>query len=444
MKKLSLIVALLLFGSGITMAQKSTSVKPPNGLQEIAAYSLFYESYRNEAHERAAKFGRWIWQGMPEKIKGHPRFELKKNLKRLVKVYSGIAEKKQDPSLKEAYLDTALTISDKMFEKYPDAKDDHYSWYISRGRLYQKFASVLDNASVKAAENYKKAFDLKYEEFTNYGNGYYIQVMLQEMIGQNKKDEALAVMKKAEPYASEKVKDAFNKMRNQLFDSPKERLTFLEGRLKENPENTEVLKSLRDLYEEQEMIEEARKTSEKLYELNPNYENTIALADFAISNARNKMAIKYLKEAMEKAKTDKQRAEIALKISDAYLNMEELRDAREYARSATNFDGDWGEPYIQIADVYAQSVSKCSSDRKMDRKDKTVYWLVLDYLDKAKQIDPNTANEVQRKYKSYSSVILTNEEKFFWKPPLEEGEDFKIDSSLRKCYGWINETTKVR
>ncbi|NGP87525.1 tetratricopeptide repeat protein [Fodinibius halophilus] len=440
MKKLLPLLAFLIFASSATMAQ----VKPPNGMKELGAYSLFYENYKNEAYERAAEFGRWIWKGMPEKIEGYSRFELKKNLKRLAKVYSGIAEKKQDPSVKEAYMDTALTIYNKMFEKYPDAKDDHYNWYISRGRLYQKHASVIENASVKAAENYEKAFEMKPEEFTNYGNGYYIRVMLQEMIGQDKKDQALAVMKKAEPYASEKIKSAFNDMRNQLFDSPKERITFLEGQLKDNPENIEVLKALQDLYSEQEMVDKARKTSQKLYELNPNYENTLALAEFAMSNAKNKMAIKYLKEAMGKAKKDKQKAEISLDISGAYLNMEKLRDARKYARSASKYDNDWGKPYIQIADVYAQAVGKCTSGREMDSKDKAVYWIVLDYLNKAKRVDPNTASEVQRKAKSYEPVTPTNAEKHFWKPPLKNGEEFKIDSSLRKCYGWINETTKVR
>lgn len=442
MKKLLLILALVVFSSSVMMAQSSAA--PPNGMKEIQAYSIFLENYKNENYETAVRFGRWMWKGMPETIEGYSRFNLKSNLKRLVKVYSGIAKKKQDPSVKEAYVDTALTIYEKMFEKYPDSQSDHYSWYIGRGRLFQTHGSVVDNASVKAAEEYYQAFQLRPKEFTNYGNGYYIRVMLQEMIGQGKKDESLAAIKEAEQYASEKLKTTFNDMRNQLFDSPEERIAFLENRLEKKPENKEVLKSLRKLYREQEMTDKERKISERLYELNPNYENTTALADFAISNAQNQMAIKYLKEAMDKAENKTQKAKISLKISDAYLNLGQLQNARRFARSATDYNSDWGEPYIQIADIYAQAVSQCTSDRKMDRKDKTVYWLVLDYLDKAEQVDSNTASEVERKYQSYSPVTPTNEEKFFWQPPLKEGDKFDIDASLMECYGWVNETTAVR
>lgn len=441
MKKL-LVLALLIFSSSVTKAQ--STVEPPSGMSEIQAYSIFLENYKNESWESAIQFGRWIWKGMPETIEGYSRFDLKTNLDRLVTAYSNIAKEKQDPSLQEAYVDTALTIYKKMFNKYPKSKSDHYLWYISRGRFYQTHSSVIDNASVKAAENYYQAFKINPKEFTNYGNGYYIRVMLQEMVAQGQKDKALAIIKKAEPHASDKLMSSLNDIRKQLFDSPQERIAFLESRLKENPENVEVLKSLRTLYREQEMTDKTREVSQKLYQLNPNYQNTMAIAEFAISNANYNEAIKYLKEALDKARTDKQRAEISLKISNAYLNSGRLQQARKFARSAADYDSDWGKPYIQIADIYARAVNQCTNNRKMDRKDKTVYWLVLDYLDKAKQVDPNVANEVNRKYNAYKPVTPTTEEKFFWQPPLEEGDEFKIDSSLRECYGWINETTTVR
>lgn len=441
MKKLLIILAFLALSSSSVVAQSATA--PPNGMTEIQAYSIFYENYKNESYENALEFGRWIWKGMPEKIEGYSRFDLKRNLDRLVTVYTNVAEQKQDPSLKEAYIDTALSIYDKMFEKY-DSESDHYVWYISRGRLYQEHSSVLDSAMVKASQNYYQAYQLRPKEFVNYGDGYYMQVMLQEMVVQEKKDQVLAIMKKAEPHASEQLKSYFNDVRNRLFDSPKERITFLEQRVQDNPKNEEALKSLRDLYQQQEMMQKAREISQKLYELNPSYENIMALADFAINNANYDEAIKYLKEGLQKAKTDKQKAEISLKISNAYLNQDQVQAARRYARQAIDYDSDWGQPYIQIADIYARAVSVCTNNRKMDRRDKTVYWLVLDYLDKARQVDPNTANEVKRKYQSYSSVIPTDEEKFFWDPPLNKGDEFRIDSSLRECYGWINETTTVR
>lgn len=425
------------------MARAQTAT-PPDGMKEVQAYSIFLENYKGESFEEAIRFGRWIWKGMPETIEGYSGFDLKRNLNRLAKTYNNVAKEKEDPSLEEAYVDTALIIYEKMFDKYSDSESDLYSWHINRGRMYQSHSNVIDNAAVKASEDYYEAFKLRPEEFVNYGDGYYMKVMLQEMAGEGQKDQALAVMKKAEQYANENLKSYFNNIRNKLFDSPEERLTFLEQRVEENPKNEKIINSLRDLYESQGMTEKARQMSEKLYELNPSYDNVMTLAELAISNANYDRAIKFLKEAMKKAEEDKQRAEISLEISDAYLNSERVQNAHKYARTAIDYDEDWGQPYIQIADIYAQTVSLCTENREMDRKDKVVYWLVLDYLDQAEQVDPNTANEVSRKYEAYSSVTPTTEEKFFWEPPLEEGDEFTIDSSLRECYGWINETTTVR
>lgn len=442
MKKLLLIPVLLLFSSSWSSAQ--SSVEPPGGMAEIEAYSIFLENLRNDSYESAIEFGRWIWVGMPETIENYPKFNLERNLERLIEAYGGRSEQIQDPTVREAYLDTALTIYDKVFEKYSADQIDYYDWHMNRGRFFQSHSDYIDNAMNKAAADYLEAFNLKPEEFTKNGEGYYMQVMIQNMVSNGEKDKVLALLKETESFAPTKLKNYYDKVRNQLFDSPKERITFLEGQLEDNPGDVEILTQLRELYRGQDMVDKAQKISQKLYDIDPTYENTMALADIAISNANYNTAIKYLKEALNKTEENQQKAQIALKISDAYLNQDELQTAREFARDATEYDSEWGEPYIQIADIYAQTVGQCTNNRKLVEKDKTVYWLVLDYLDRARQVDSSTTSEVERKYKSYNPVTPTTEEKFFWNPPLEEGDEFVIDGSLMECYGWINETTAVR
>jgi hypothetical protein len=78
----------------------------------------------------------------------------------------------------------------------------------------------------------------------------------------------------------------------------------------------------------------------------------------------------------------------------------------------------------------------------MDRSDKVVYWLVLDYLDKAKEVDSSLSSTVSRQYQSYAPVLPTKEDKFFnnW----VEGEKIKVGANLHECYGWINESTTIR
>lgn len=445
MKKLLFLSAFIFLSSSWSIAQtEKGSAQPPSGMSEIQAYSIFYENYKNDSFEEAIKFGRWIWQGMPKTIEGYSRFDLKRNIRRLIASYNEVAKKKDDPSLKEAYVDTAILIFEKAFEKYPDDTEAHFDWHVRRGRLYQTHSDIIEDGTLKAAEEYYSAFKLKPEELTKRSQGYYVQRMLKDFASAGKKEEALSAMEQAEPYASQKLLSSFSSIRNDLFDSPQERIAFLEGELENKPEDEKVLTELREIYQEQDMAAKVRDVSEKLYDLNPNFENTMAVGNAAQGNASYDLAIKYFKEALNKASSNKDKADIALKISDAYLNKEELRSARQYARQAIDLSSEWGDPYIQIADIYAQAVTQCTSNRKLTPEDKAVYWLVLDYLDRAKNVDVNTSNEVSRKYGAYKPVIPSKSEKFFWKPPLEEGEQFKIDSSLMDCYGWINETTTVR
>ncbi|SMO81840.1 tetratricopeptide repeat protein [Fodinibius sediminis] len=439
MKKLLLLSAFILFSSSWATAQSTQ--EPPSGMSEIQAYSIFYENYKNESYEGALQFGRWIWKGMPETIEGYPKFDLKRNLRRLITIYSKLGENATDPAVAEAYADTALTIFDKVSEKY-GSDLDAYQWSVRKGRFYETHADNIEDASAKAAAEYKKAFEQKPEEFTKMGDGYYVQSMLQNLIAQDKKDEALAIIEKAEPHAPEKLQNYFSNARNKLFDSPDERIAFLEGELADDPENEELLKQLQDIYESQDMVAKLTEINKKLYEINPNYENSLALGESAQSDARYSEAIEYFKEALDKAENADQKAAIALNISSAYLNSDQLQSARQYARTALEHDSDWGKPYINIADAYSQAVNQCTSNRKLEVEDRVVYWLVLDYLNKAKSVDSSVSSEANNKINAYAPVTPTTEQQFFknWK----EGQQISVDASLNSCYGWIGESTTVR
>lgn len=441
MKKIIAITAALLFvGSSWSLAQQSA--QPPGGMDELSAYSLFLENYKNDSYESAIRYGSWIWKNMPQTLKGYNKFDLEKNLERLVSCYSGAAENAQDPSLKEAYVDTALIIYDKVFDNFSEDQIDYYSWHLRKGRFYQTHSGIIDNATEKAGGEYRKSFELNPEELIALGDGYYVRVIIQGLMSAGKKDEALSIIDEAEPHAGPQLKEYFTEARNDLFDTPEERIAFLKDRLKEDPENIELLQQLRDLYEDQDMKNELMEINRKLYEIDPSYEHTTTLAEAAISNAEYDRAIRYLKEAIDKTDDNRQKAELSVKISNAYKNKDQLQEARRFARQAARLASDWGQPLIQIADIYAQAVNQCTSGRKMEREDRAVYWLVLDYLDKARSTDSSVANNVKRKYDTYQPVVPSTEDKFFkgW----EEGDKFSVDSSIDSCYGWINETTTIR
>ena len=151
---------------------------------------------------------------------------------------------------------------------------------------------------------------------------------------------------------------------------------------------------------------------------------------------------KYFKEALEQSPDETETARIALEIADAYQNIDDLQAARQYARTAIDNDPENGDAYLRVSSIYAAAVSECSADRDLEREDRTVYWLVLDYLEQAKGVDPATQSTANQRIESYEVVIPSTEDKFFmgW----EEGEPFQIDEEIGECYAWINEETTVR
>ncbi|GAA5522574.1 hypothetical protein LQ318_12540 [Aliifodinibius salicampi] len=438
MKKLLLLSALLLAGSSWTMAQSSQ--EPPSGMSEIQAYSIYYENYKSESYGSAIDFGRWIWKGMPETIEGYSKFDLERNLQRLITAYGGLAGQAEDPAVAEAYTDTALTIFDKVYKHFGEDLDQ-FEWAVRKGRFYQRHSDYIDGSTEKAAAEYQKAFEMKPEEFTKMNDGYYVQVLLRHLVSEGEKDEALAMIEKVEPYAPDQLSEYISSARNELFDSPEERITFLEGELEDDPENEELLTQLQDLYEQAGMNDKLSEISQKLYEINPNYENSLALAEAAIGDARYNEAIKYFKEALNKADDSDKKASIALNIANAYLNSDRLQSARQFARTALEHDSEWGKPYIVIADAYAQAVNQCS-EGELEVEDRVVYWLVLDYLNRAKSVDSSASNEANNKIQSYASYTPTTEQQFFknW----EDGQSLQVDGSLKSCYSWIGESTTVR
>jgi len=440
MKKLLMVAGLLFLGSSVVFSQSSH--QPPNGYEPVDAYSLFFENYRSDSYEGAIKYGRWIWKSMPETIEGYARFDLEKNMDRLAGIYTGYARTKEDPALRSAYLDTALIIYDKVFNEMGD-EIDRYEWHFDRGRFYQSNSDFIDNGMEKAVADYKKAFELNPEKLTDEGNGYYIQIMLQSMVSNGLKEESLAIIEKVQSYAGEDLENFIDDIRNELFDSNEERIAFLKEELKENPDDTEILKQLKDLYEEEEMTAEIQEINRKLYELNPNFKNTRALAQFAIKNANYNEAIQFLNEAIEKTNDQKIKAEISLNLAEAHLNSDNLREARRYARRAAELKRGWGQPYLLIGDIYAEAVNSCTSGRKIERDDKAVYWLATDYYNKAKNVDSSVSGEANRKINAYKPVLPTNEDIHF-SAEWTKGESITINSSIGNCYSWINESTTVR
>lgn len=438
MKKYIFVIALLFTLSSQAFAQS----EPPYGMSEIQAYSIFYENYRTGNYDMARQFGRWMLENKPRKIEGANRFSLPRQFERMITVYDELSKEATDPSVSSAYIDTALTIYAEAFETFTEDEIDFYEWHLERGRFYQEHQETISGGLEKAYEDYEKAYELDSEKLAQAADGYYIQILLSNYVNNEERDKALAMIDEVKPIASSALVEHINELQNELFSDPEERVGFLQSQLENNPQDTEIMTELVSLYRETGQRQEAISLAEKLYEMDQSFENARRLADFAKADGQNQKAIEYLNEALELADDTEAKKNISLEIAEIYQNEGNLEAARRLARQASNLDSGWGQPFIRIAQIYATAVSNCTSGRQIARDDRTVYWLVLDYLDRARSVDSSAASTVNRLYRTYEPVMPTAEMKFFkgW----ESGDSVQIDSSIGECYGWINESTTVR
>jgi len=123
MKSLILILGFLFASSGIVTAQAECTTEPPDGLKPIAAFSIFQSNFKNKDYPFALKYGRWILCSKPKTIEDYPSFDLSRQMDKFTAIYQGIAKQQTDPSIKSAYLDSALMVFDQKLEIFKDDKN---------------------------------------------------------------------------------------------------------------------------------------------------------------------------------------------------------------------------------------------------------------------------------------------------------------------------------
>jgi len=434
-------IAILLFVAGFSSVAQAQS-EPPYGMSEIAAYSIFYDNYTQGDYDMALQFGRWMMEKKPRTIEGFGRFSLPTQYNRMRRIYTEKANNQTDPSLREAYLDSALFVFKDALETFSDEEIDKFEWKFNKGQFYQRHSSNIDGGMDRAREIYQELFEENPGRITEASDGYYVRLLLSNYVSSGDRERALNMIDIIEPIGGQDVQEAISEARNEIFSDPEERIEFLEGQLADSPDSEQILNELASIYEAQGMRDKAINTAERLYNVNPSFANTRKLADYAKADAQYELAGRYLKEALDKAPDNISKRNITLEIAENYQNMNNFQSARQFARQATTLDPNWGEPFLRIASIYASTISRCTSNRAMDRDDRRVYWLVMDYLDKAREADPSVASAVRRQYQTYEPVAPSTQDKFFrsW----ETGDELRIDGSQHECYAWINETTRVR
>lgn len=173
--------------------------------------------------------------------------------------------------------------------------------------------------------------------------------------------------------------------------------------------------------------------AEAMFQMNPSAEAAFNMARLFVKRDQIDQAKEYYKKAIDN-ETDKELLgkyyyELAL---FTFAKEHAFSQAKNYVKQAIANDPKSGRAYILLGDIYAQGAKTYSDDAF---KRATVYWVVVDCYAKAKQVEPDVAQEANQKSATYSSYFPDKETMFF--QGLQIGQSYSVE-------GWINETTKVR
>ncbi len=442
MKVFTSIFGLILLITGGVKAQECTTT-PPFEMPELAAFSIFQDNYKNGDYPFALEYGRWLLCSKTKELEGYPRFSLASQYPKFIDIYTKIGLTKQNPSEREAYLDTALALFEEQFTVFTDEEVNKYDLHQNRGRYLLENYQNIENGLDMAYADFQAMFELDPQQTTELGEGYYVRIVIDNLVRKGEKETVLAMIETAAPYAGLELSSYFDDTLGDLFNTPEERLEFCGSKVAENPESLEDLRCVAEAQEDLNMMEDYLKTIQIIHGLDPTFESALALAETEKSNASYTEAAQYFKEALGYATTDTDKKNINLELADVYSSTNDLPTSKKYILDAIAVDNSFGLAYIKLASIYGQAVSNCTENRKLEAKDKVVYWVVVDYLNRAKSVDAGVTNTVNSQLATYEAVTPSTEDKFFTLG-YEAGQRVQVDGSLMNCYSWINESTVVR
>jgi len=172
-------------------------------------------------------------------------------------------------------------------------------------------------------------------------------------------------------------------------------------------------------------------TTKRLYELEPSPASAYMIGKMLLNEGKYSEAIEYLKEA-EKMDDPAALQKSYIYIAKAYRVINNFPSARTYALKSAALNPADGEPYMMIGDMYAESAKDCGDN---DLTTRVAYWAAVDKYLKVKQIDPNLAEEADKRIAAYSIYFPSASTIFFY--TLKEGDIYRVE-----C--WINEDTRIR
>jgi tetratricopeptide (TPR) repeat protein len=203
-------------------------------------------------------------------------------------------------------------------------------------------------------------------------------------------------------------------------------------KVQQSPADTALLKKILALLAETGCTDSELylTTATNLYATGSTAEAAAKLAELNYARKKFDQAEKYYGEAISLEKNAIVKSSLLSKLASLELTSDNRQTARDLAKQAYALDNTNGNALFITGESYAGA-------RVGDAfENQAVYWVVVDYLIKAKNTDPGLKEQADGRIEIYSKLYPTKEEGFF-RSIIEEGISYQVG-------GWVNEYTTVR
>lgn len=437
MKKLvALAFGVCLIGS-VAKAQTLESKFGLDSAQTIVNASIYSEFYKQKNFKDALPAWRYVFNNAPAfQVNTYVRGE---------DIITNMYLQTKDP----AYLDTLMMVYDQWI------KYSYINPRFGEGYILGKKGASLMRLKQNDAHACKEAYGYLAKSFEMEGAKSHpitVQIMFfaagdllkKEQIN---RDEYINLYMKVSDYIEHALKnakkpEAFKDMKANIdglfFNSGVADCATLDRLLTEkynaNQEDLDNLKSISSLLRRYECVDLPlyATVAEKLYQLDPTADAAYSLAIMFLKRQDYDKTENYLKEAIEKSDDNAAKADYYMRMAQLKLAKKQYAAAKSAALESIKNNPNNGPAYILIGKAYAAYSNQYGEDA-FDHA--SVFWAAVDKFNRAKQVDPSVADEVNKLVATYTPHFPNKDEAFF--RSVTDGATVKIGD-------WINETTTAR
>ena len=438
MKELKILIfaAVAMSISFAANAQSKWGDTPDDSIACISNVSLYQEFYKQKSYTDCYEPWRQILRHCPRYSKAvYQRGEV---------IMKSMINSAQTTEERDAYIDELMNMFDQRIQYFGEEavvlakKAQTLSTLRPKDvkNIYEIYASAIAAGADQLDENYVTLFFKATVDYVQAGladpslviDNYDIASELLDNIRDTIVEDS-AKIAKISGYINN-VEAVFSP-----YASCDQLINIYQKKFEADPKNADLLKKITNIMMKKGCTDNPLffSATENLYELEPSPSTAMRMGSMSYGKKKYADAISYTQDAVKNLTDKKDLYKAYLIMGLSYSGMGSYSAARTALLKAAEIDHTKGEPYINLAMVYANSFR--SIDDGMGGR--SAYWAAVDELRHAKQVEPtdNIIAIADKLIGSYSAAFPKKNDAFML--DLIDGHSYVVP-------GWIGKSTIIR